>query len=111
MPGLFERLQAEIEQREKSAGLSAVDLLHLSDELRAIVQTIARQGQMSLADVAAAVGMPADDVAQLMAALEDKGFVFVREIDDQKVYKTSFARRRGRDVPLNIWDALADKVE
>jgi hypothetical protein len=26
-------------------------------------------------------------------------------------YKTVFARRRVREVPLNIWDVLSDKAE
>lgn len=111
MPGLFDRLQNEIQRREEVVGISPADLLELSPELRRLVQTITRRGQMTLAELSAAVGMPADEVAPLLAGLEEKGFVTASETDGERRYKAQYARRRGREVPLNIWEALTERIE
>lgn len=111
MPGLFDRLQNEIERREEVIGISPADLLELSPELRRLVQTITRRGEITLAELSGAVGMPADEVAPLIAALEEKGFVTASDKDGERRYKAQYARRRGREVPLNIWEALTQRIE
>jgi DNA-binding MarR family transcriptional regulator len=111
MPGLFDRLQSEIQRREEVVGISPAELLDLSPELRRLVQTITRRGHVTLAELAGAVGMPADEVAPLLAALEEKGFVTASDADGERRYKAQYARRRGREVPLNIWEALTERIE
>ena len=51
MPGVFDRLQAELNSRERVDGINAADLLDLSPELRRTVQLIMRRKQMSLAEI------------------------------------------------------------
>ena len=57
MPGLFDRLQGELEAQEKAAGLSIADVLELPDQLRQLVNWMMREGDVSLSG-ATATGCP-----------------------------------------------------
>jgi len=111
MAGIFDRLQAEIEAREKAQGISPVDLLDLSPELRRIVNLITRRGEMSLAELVLELDMKPSEAKQLLNSLVEKGILKAFEVRGELRYKTYFARRRRREVPLNIWEALSEKVE
>jgi len=41
----------------------------------------------------------------------EKGYLRVFEVKGEQRYKTFLARKRVREVPLNIWEALGGKVE
>ena len=109
MTGLFDRLQLEIETRQGMEGIIPADLLDLSSELRRIVNTITRRGAMSLAEIVLELERPSE-ARELLDTLVDEGFLRAFEVKGEQRYKTFLAPRRGREVPLNIWDALSDKV-
>jgi predicted transcriptional regulator len=111
MTGLFDRLQSEIETRQRMEGITPADLLNLSPELRRIINTITRQGEMSLAEIILELDMIPSEARGVLDTLAEKGFLKAFEVKGELRYKTFFARRRGREVPLNIWDVLSDKVE
>jgi DNA-binding Lrp family transcriptional regulator len=111
MTGLFDRLQSEIETRQRMEGITPADLLDLSSELRRIVNTITREGEMSLAKIVLELDMRPSELRELLDTLVEKGFLKAFEVKGELRYKTFFARRRVREVSLNIWDALSDKVE
>ena len=50
--GLFDRISDEIEAKEKMEGLSPIDLLDMSRDLRNLVQALARRGESTLATIA-----------------------------------------------------------
>ncbi len=110
MPGLFDRLQTEIDQRERSAGYSPADLLTLSPELRKLIQTLTRKGASTTDALAAEIDMPAAELGPLLDALIEKGFVAAVDVAGTTWYKAVLARRRGREVPFNIWEALQEKT-
>ena len=66
---------------------------------------------MSLAEIVLEMDMRPSEVKELLVTLVEKGFLRTFEVGEELRYKTLFARRRVREVPLNIWDALSDKVE
>lgn len=107
---IFERLQQEIDAREKQAGLSPADLLALPDALRKLLNQITHRGEISLAEAAAAVGQDEAQTAPMLASLVDKGFLEEKGEGDERRYSVLFGRRRRRRVPLNIWEALSEKV-
>jgi hypothetical protein len=115
MPGLFDRLQDEIQHRDKVAGLSPVDLLDMPDAPRRILLLLMRQGEMTLPALAAALGPDGEDAAALEAALADlarQAFVLRREVAGQAPsYRTSFGQRRRRDLPLGLWSMLEGRVD
>jgi predicted ArsR family transcriptional regulator len=92
-------------------GITPADLLDLSPELRRIVNTITRRREMSLAEIVLEMDMRPSEVRELLDTLVEKGFLKALEVKGELRYKTFFAPRRGREVPLNVWDALSDKME
>jgi DNA-binding IclR family transcriptional regulator len=111
MDGLFDRLQAEIETRQQVEGITPADLLDLSPELRRIINTILRQGEMSLTEIVLQLDMRPSEVKDLLDTLVEKGYLRAFEVKGELHYKTFLAHKRGREVPLNIWEALGSKVE
>lgn len=109
--GLFDRIQDEVEQRERMAGISPVDLLDLPDDERELVLLLSRRGEMSLASLAAAADKPAESCQTLLSDLQERGFVLVREIKGQSHYRTFFGMRRRREVPIDIWASLSNLTE
>ena len=108
--GLFDRLTDELDAKERMDGLSPVDLLDMSRDLRNLIQALARRGESTLATIAEALEQTSEETAALLSALEDKGYVLEREIRGEMHYRTYFARRRRREVPLNLWEALEEKT-
>lgn len=111
MAGLFDRLQSEIETRQRMEGITPADLLDLSPELRRIVNTITRRREMSLTEIVLELDMKPSEARDLLDTLVEKGFLKVFEAKGEPHYKTFFAPRRAREVSLNVWDALSEKVE
>ncbi|MCB0217202.1 MAG: hypothetical protein H6648_06045 [Caldilineae bacterium] len=108
MAGLFDRLQQDLEQREKMAGISPVDLLDMPDDLRTLVLLLSRKGELPLATLCELAGLTEAEATHLLGALEEKGFVLGREIKGVPHYRTYFGQRRRREVPLDIWASLSE---
>jgi len=111
MAGLFDRLQTEIDRRERVEGISPMDLLELPADLRKVVQTLARRGGMTVASLATELALAPSELAPLTEALVDKGLIEPSAVEGQPGYRVRFTRRRAREIPFNIWDALADRTD
>ncbi len=109
MSGLFDRIQADLDQRERMEGLSPVDLLDLPDGLRELVLLLARKGELDLPAIAEAIGAEPEAAGSLLEDLEDKGFVLQRDIQGVAHYRTYFGQRRRRDLPVDIWATLRER--
>lgn len=109
--GMFDRLDDELAAREKSPGLSMSDVLELPDPLDRLCKWMLRQQQVSLDDV---VGFFEGDEPLARRSLEDlldRGFVREVAMGDTIHYRVRFAPTRKRELPLNLWQALSDRVE
>ncbi len=111
MAGLFDRLQEEIETHQRLEGITPADLLDLSPELRRLINTITRRGEMSLSEIALELDMAPSEASGLLDKLVDKGYLSSFEVEGERRYKAFFAQKRVRKVPLNIWDTLGDKLD
>ncbi len=109
--GLFDRLNQEMEAREKAAGLSMADVLTLPDVQRKLFNWMMRQEDVGLGDLAIYSGQDAATAGMEVAALVEQGFVREVRVRGEVRYRVRLAAKRGRQVPLNIWQALGDKVE
>ena len=109
--GLYNRLQGELEAREKSPGLSMSDLLALPEPQGSLLRWMVRKGQVELEDVTDFLKRDVAYTRALLADLLDKGFV--REIEMRGVtqYRVRLAPKRGHELPGNLWQALNDKVQ
>lgn len=111
MGGLFDRLQSEMASRQKASGLNMADILTLPDAERKLFNWMMRQDDVSLKEVAAQSGQDEASTRSEMASLVEKGFVRELQIRGEVRYRVRLAPKRGKDIPLNIWQALDDKVE
>ena len=80
MVGLFDRLQSEIETRQRVEGITPADLLDVSPELQRIINMILRQGEMSLAEIVFQLDMKPSEVKELLETLVEKGYLRVFEV-------------------------------
>jgi len=110
-PALFQRLQAEIELRERTEGISPLDLLDLPPALRRVLTRITRAGHITLTNLATDLALPEDQVRAVTTQLAEKGYLrqYVRE--GERYYCTYFGRKRGRELPLDLWAALGERTE
>ncbi|OQY24172.1 MAG: hypothetical protein DRJ03_06540 [Chloroflexi bacterium] len=108
--GIFNHIQDEIEMRNKKEGISPADLLELSPPLRRLMQHIARQGEMSATAAAEHLEEPPANTRKMLNDLVEKGYLEREEQKEGWVYKTRFARKRGRDIPAGIWSALGQRT-
>jgi DNA-binding MarR family transcriptional regulator len=108
--GLYNRLQGELEAREQSLGLQMSDLLALPEPECGLLNWMVRQGQVTLADVAAWLGKDQAQVRQILDGLLQKGYIREIEMRAAKTYRVRLAPKRGRELPSNLWQALDDMV-
>lgn len=109
--GLFERLQDEIEARDRREGIGPVDVLALPKDLRGLIQRIMRRGQVSAAELVQELKSPEEAIEALLQSLVEKGYLARVPETTPLRYKVALGRRRTRQIPTGIWSALADKVE
>jgi predicted ArsR family transcriptional regulator len=111
MGGLFDRLQEDMEQRDKMAGMSPADLLMMPDDERRIVQALARRGDLTVAELCEILERDEADVRRTLADLHDQGFAREMEIKGRTVWRTYFGRRKPSAAMSGIWASLAEKTE
>lgn len=111
MPGIFDRVQAEVDARaprDARQGLSALELLSLKPDEVTIVQRLLRRGASDAAALAEELSLPVADVESRLADLVAKGLV-QRSDDAVPRYWLHAVRRRVR-VPEGMWARLADET-
>ncbi len=109
--GLFDRLQSEMDGREKAAGLTMADVLSLPADQRQIVNWIMRQGEASLNEVVAQTGQGEEAVRMTLAALVDRGFLRELAFPGDPRYRPRLGARRRQQLPLDVWQALNDRIQ
>jgi DNA-binding MarR family transcriptional regulator len=109
--GIFDRLQNEIDAREKQEGITPADLLDLSPPLRRLMNYITRAGEVSVEDAAGHLKESPASMRKMLDALVDKGYLEREEQKKGWIYRTRFARKRGREIPAGIWSALGHRTK
>jgi hypothetical protein len=109
--GIFGRVEAELESRNKSPGLSMLDVLEMPETLRGVVQWLMRHGAVPAAEIAAHTALNETAVRELLAPLIEKGDVIEFELKGKMAYRVRLAAKRKRDATSDIWQALNDKIE
>jgi predicted ArsR family transcriptional regulator len=109
--GIFGRIQSEIDAREKQDGITPADLLDLSEPLRRLMNRITREGELTAEAASEHVGEPLDNARQMLDALVEKGYLEREQREQGWVYRTRFARKRGREIPAGIWSALGQRTK
>jgi DNA-binding MarR family transcriptional regulator len=105
--GIFDRMQSEIDAREKQDGITLSVLLDLSPPLRRLMNRITRQGQLSVEGAAELLGETPANAQQTLNAFVEKGYLEREQQEGEWIYRTRFARKRPRQIPAGVWSALA----
>jgi DNA-binding MarR family transcriptional regulator len=109
--GIFGRVQKEIDAREKQEGITPADLLDLSPSLRRLMNRITRGGELRVETAAEILEETPDNARHMLNALVEKGYLEREEQEGDWVYRTRFARKRGRELPAGIWSALGQRTK
>jgi hypothetical protein len=109
--GIFDRLEGELAAREKSPGLSFSDMLALPDPLDSLCMWMVRQSEVSMGDVVDFLEQDEQLAHQCLGELLDRGFIREVAMEEMMVYQVRLAPIRKREMPLDLWQALQDKVE
>jgi DNA-binding MarR family transcriptional regulator len=107
---LYDRLKEELEAREKSHGLTTADILKLPEPLRPLCSWMSRAQQVALSDVATFLGQDESQASRTLADLVNRGFVRQVTLREGTHFRVRLVPRRGREVLLNLWQALEDKT-
>ena len=110
MGGLFNRLQDEIDSRERQDGISPADLLDMPSALASIIKKIIRHNGMKLDEIAEELDQSPQDTRQMLDEMVEKGYVRRIEVKNEVWYKAHFARKRSR-LTSDFWSNLDDVVD
>lgn len=118
MPGVFDRLDKEIKDKQKDGGITALDLADLPPALRKIMRLMLRELQMTyprLCEVMDAMPekerLTRDGLDDALSTLTQQ-FWLIRIGDGQKaIYKVNLRRKEGSKLAAGIWSALDAKLK
>lgn len=104
--GIFDHIQSEVEARERQEGITLADLLDLPTPLRRLMNRITRERELTVEAAAEHLGESSVNTRQMLDGLVEKGYLEREKREEGWVYRTRFARKRGREIPAGIWSAL-----
>lgn len=118
MAGVFDRLQRQIEDKNKEGGITALDLADLPPALRKIMRLMLRQLQMNYPQLCAAMdAMPEaerlsrTDLDQSLENLTRQAWLTRLGEGAKAVYKVNLRAKSGSTLASGIWASLDEKLK
>jgi hypothetical protein len=114
MPGLFERLQAELGDDDQS-GVTPLEIADLPDSQRRILLWMLRDRATAADGIGATTlyeRMPdaPDDCLKVISALARSGWVIALGEAPNVRYKVNLRRKRGSASGFGLWSVLNDRL-
>ena len=118
MPGVFDRLQKQIESKQSEGGITALDLADLPASLRKIMRLMLREVQMDyprLCEVMEA--MPKDerlsrsDLDTALKTLTEQFWLTRIGEGKKSIYKVNLRRKSGSTLASGIWSSLDERLK
>lgn len=118
MPGVFDRLNKEIKDKQQEGGITPLDLADLPPALRRIMRLMLRELQMTYPRLREAMdGIPEQD-RLTRDELDDSLSMLTRQFwlirigeGEKAIYKVNLRRREGSKLAAGIWSALDEKLK
>ena len=117
MPGVFDRLQRQIEDKKQEGGITALDLADLPPALRKIMRLMLRALEMTYPQLVEAMSNMPDDERLSQKDLDEalntlsKQFWLMRFGEGSRAtYKVNLRRKAGSTLSTNIWASLDAKI-
>ena len=118
MPGVFDRLQRQIEDKQQDGGITALDLVELPPALRKIMRLMLRQLQMTYPQLCESMQnlpenerMSPDELSQALDMLTKQYWLIRLGEDERATYKVNLRRKAGSTLAQNIWATLDNKLK
>lgn len=118
MPGVFDRLNKEIQDRQKEGGITPLDLADLPYALRKIMRLMLRELQMTyprLCEVMDAMPeadrLSRSDLDEALATLTDQFWLIRIGTGEKAIYKVNLRRKEGSKLAAGVWSALDAKLK
>jgi hypothetical protein len=118
MPGVFDRLNKEIENKQKEGGITAFDLADLSPTLRKIMKIMLRELQMTYPRLGEVIdAMPEDQrisraqLDEALSTLTDQFWLIRIGEKEKAIYKVNLKRKTGSTLAAGIWSSLDEKLK
>lgn len=118
MPGVFDRLDKEIKDKQKEGGISPLDLAGLPPSLRKIMRLMLRELQMSyprlcevMDSVAESDRLSRSDLQAVLSSLTEQLWLIRIGEGEKAIYKVNLRRREGSQLAAGIWSALDAKLK
>jgi hypothetical protein len=118
MPGVFDRLQKQIEDKQTEGGITALDLADLPPALRKIMRLMLRELQLSRSEITNAVASFPDseqlarkDLDEALDTLSRQAWLIRIGEGEKAIYKVNLRRKSGSTLAGGVWSTLDDKLK
>ena len=118
MPGVFDRLNKEIKDKQQEGGITALDLAELSPALRKIMRLMLRELQMSYPRLCEAMdAMPEKDrltrdgLDDALSTLTQQSWLIRISEREKAIYKVNLRHGDGSKLAAGIWSNLDAKLK
>jgi hypothetical protein len=118
MPGVFDRLQNQIEDKQKEGGITALDLADLPPALRKIMRLMLRELQMpyprlleTMQKLPEKERMEPADLDHALKVLTEQGWLIRIGQGPRAIYKVNLRRKAGSTLAQGIWSTLDEKLK
>jgi hypothetical protein len=118
MPGVFDRLNKEIENKQQEGGITPLDLAELPPALRRIMRLMLRELQLNYPRLCEIMdGMPEKDrlprneLNEALATLTEQYWLIRLGEGEKAIYKVNLRRKSGSTLAAGIWSSLDSKLK
>jgi hypothetical protein len=118
MPGVFDRLNKEIENKQQEGGITPLDLAELPPALRRIMRLMLRELQLNYPRLCEIMdGMPEKDrlsrneLNEALATLTEQFWLIRLGEGEKAIYKVNLRRKSGSTLAAGIWSSLDSKLK
>ena len=118
MPGVFDRLNKQLESKKGSGGILPHDLATLPPALRRIMRLMLREMQMSYPQLCDAIDeMPEadrlsrDELSSTLTSLTEEFWLTRIGEGEKAIYKVNLRREEGSVLAKGIWSSLNSKLK
>lgn len=118
MPGIFDRLQKEIEDKKGEGGITALDLADLPPAMRKIMRLMLRELELSYPQLTETIAALPDEEQLTLQELNNALDVLSRQswlirigTGDKAIYKVNLRRKAGSTIATGVWNTLETKLK
>lgn len=118
MPGVFDRLNKEIENKQKDGGITPLDFVDLPPTLRKIMKIMLRELQMTYPRLCEVMdAMPEDErltrnlLDEALATLTEQFWLIRIGEKEKAIYKVNLKKKSGSTLASGIWSSLDEKLK